>query len=243
MSFRNTHTPRRAEIVGKARYQCPMHKVGCANAYYLTPELEAHFRRLFPTTLNRDMMRLFGISFETMQRFKRKLGLTKNMTTIRRKQAAIVKKICEENGYYDSLRGKAPSEACIEAIRKKRAAGFHPWRELKHTNPRKYRKMLEKMSEHRKALWQKEKFRVYNGFEQHTKLRIPYAPYNRMQLSFRNTAKAMGYVPGNKSIPSERFVIFYTENTKRSALKEQNGEMIGFRFINATPDEPVMLAK
>jgi hypothetical protein len=84
---------------------------------------------------------------------------------------------------------------------------------------------------------------VYNGFEQHTKLRIPYAPYSKRQTSFRNTAKAMGYVPGNKSIPSERFVIFYTSSTHRTALKEQNGEKIGFRFINATPDEPVRLAK
>jgi hypothetical protein len=70
-----------------------MHKVRGVNAYYLTPELEQHFRRLYPTTLNRDMMRLFGISFVTMQRFKRQLGLTKNMTTIRRKQAAIAKQI------------------------------------------------------------------------------------------------------------------------------------------------------
>ena len=31
-------------------------------------------------------------------------------------------------------------------------------------------------------------------------------------------------------------------NTHRTALKEQNGEKMGFRFINATPDEPVRLA-
>jgi hypothetical protein len=53
----------------------------------------------------------------------------------------------------------------------------------------------------------------------------------------------MGYVPGNKSIPSELFVIFYTSSSYRTALKEQYGEKIGFRFINATPDEPTPLAK
>ena len=244
MSFPGTHTPTRAEIVGKARYQCPT-KIGKGGhpTYYLTPELEQHFRRLYPNTLNRDMMRLFGISFVTMQRFKRQLGLTKNMTTIRRKQAAIAKQICEENGYYDSLRGKAPSEACIEASRQMWANGFHPMKALKRKSPRRYRRLMEQRSEKRKALWQKEQFRVYNGFEQHTKLRIPYAPYSRRQTSFRNTAKAMGYVPGNKSNPAERFVIFYTSSTHRTALKEQNGEKIGFRFINATPDEPVRLAK
>lgn len=40
MSFANTHTPLRSEITGKARYQCPMHKVRGVDAYYLTPELE-----------------------------------------------------------------------------------------------------------------------------------------------------------------------------------------------------------
>lgn len=242
MSFPNTHTPTRAEIVGKARYQCPR-KVCGVSAYYLTPELEQHFRRLFPTTLNRDMMRLFGISFATMQRFKRQLGLTKNMTTIRRKQAAIAKQICEDNGYYDSIRGKRPSEACIEASRQMWANGFHPMKALKRKSPRRYKRLMEQRGENRKALWQKERFRVYNGFEQHTKLRIPYAPYSRRQTTFRNTAKAMGYVPGNKIIPSERFVIFYTSSTRRTALKEQNGVKLGFRFINATHDEPVRLAK
>lgn len=72
MSFGNTHTPTRAEVAGEAKYQCPMHKVMGADAYYLTPELEERFRKLFPVTLNRDMMRLFGISFVTVQRFKRK---------------------------------------------------------------------------------------------------------------------------------------------------------------------------
>ena len=230
MSFRNTHTPRRSEIVGKARYHCPMRKVRGVSAYYLTPELEQHFRRLYPTTLNRDMMHLFVISFVTMQRFKRELGLTKNMPTIRHKQAAITKQICEQNGYYDSIRGKAPSEACQDASRQMWANGFHPMKALKRKNPRRYRRIMEQRSEHRKALWQKERFRVYNGFEQHTKLRVPYAPYSKRQTYFRNTAKRMGYVPGNKSNPAERFVIFYTENTQRSALKERNGLKIGLTF-------------
>lgn len=230
MSFPGTHTPTLGEIEGKARYQCPMHKVRGVDAFYLTPELEQHFRRLFPKTINREMMRLFGISFSTMQRFKRQLGLEKKMPVIRRKQAAIAKQICEANGYYDSIRGKQPSEACQEASRQKRASGFHPMKALKRKNPRRYKRICQERSEKRKALWQKEQFRVYNGFEQHTKLRIPYAPYNKRQTYFRNTAKKMGYVPGNKSNPAERFVIFYTSSTHRSELKERNGKKIGLTF-------------
>lgn len=117
MSFGNTHTPTRAEVAGEAKYQCPMHKVMGADAYYLTPELEERFRKLFPVTLNRDMMRLFGISFVTVQRFKRKLGLSKNMRVIRRKQAEVTKQICEANGFYDSMRGVAKTEEVKEAAR------------------------------------------------------------------------------------------------------------------------------
>lgn len=76
------------------------------------------------------MMTWFGIGFPTLQRFKRELGLEKDMKAIRKQQAKDAKKICERNGYYDSLRGKAPSEACLEAIRKRHAAGFCPIKQL-----------------------------------------------------------------------------------------------------------------
>ena len=145
MSFRNTKTPTKAEIVGKARYQCPMHKVRNADAYYLTPELEQHFRRLYPVTMNRDMMRLFGISFSTMQRFKRELGLQKKMKTIRHKQAQLAKRIWEENGYNDSLRGHAPSEAAMEATRKLRATGWHPMQVVRK-NKRRYQRLMAQRS-------------------------------------------------------------------------------------------------
>ena len=93
MSFRNTKTPTLAEIEGKARYQVPTRLVRGVKTFYLTPEVEKHFRRLYPVTMNRDMMRIFGISFSTMQRFKRELGLQKKMRTIRHKQAQLAKRI------------------------------------------------------------------------------------------------------------------------------------------------------
>lgn len=92
-------------------------------------------------------MQWFGISFSTLQRFKRELGLEKDMRAIRKQQAKDAKKICEKNGYYDSIRGKAPSEACLEATRRLRASGFHPVKQLKDDNPRKYKRVLRKKSE------------------------------------------------------------------------------------------------
>ena len=230
MSFRNTKTPTKAEIVGKPRYQVPTRLVRGVKTYYLTPELEAHFRRLFPVTLNRDMMRLFGLSFVTMQRFKRQLGLTKNKKVIIRKQAEVCKKVCEQNGWYDSLRGKPVSEACQEATRQLRASGFHPMKVLKKKNPRKYRRILEQRSERRKELMRRERLRVDWGLGRQTNLHIPYDPYGRKRATFRNTCKRAGYIPGKAHDPAERWIIYYTPDTIRGTIRERNGQRLGFRF-------------
>lgn len=230
MSFPNTHTPTKAEIVGKPRYQVPTRLVRGVKTYYLTPELEAHFRRLFPITLNRDMMRLFGLSFVTMQRFKRQLGLTKNKKVIIRKQAEVCKKVCEANGWYDSLRGKAPSEACQEATRQLRASGFHPMKALKKKNPRKYRRILEKRSEARKAAMRRDRLLIDWGLTPHHNFVLPYDPYGRKRATFRNMCKRAGYIPGKARIQAERWTIYYDQNTRRGSIRERNGERLGFRF-------------
>lgn len=230
MAFPGTHTPTRAEIVGKARHQCPMRKVRGVDAYYLDDDTKAHFIRLYPTTLNRDMMRIFGISFSTLQRFKRELGLEKKMQTIRHKQAQIAKQICEENGWYDSLRGKAPSEACMAAARKMRAEGFHPLRQLKKKNYAKYKRVMAKRAEARKELERKERLRANWGLERQTNLHRPYDPFGYKRTSFRNTCKQVGYIPGSAYDQAERWVIYYTPETKRGKIREEHGQRLGFRF-------------
>ena len=137
MSFNNTKTPNKP--IGKAKWQVPMRpnaKSGMKE-YYLEGELKERFCKLFPKNSNRRMMTWFGISFSTLQRFKHEFGLEKDMQAIRKQQAKDIKKICEKNGYYASIRGKAPSETCLEATRQLRASGFHPIKQIKATNPRK----------------------------------------------------------------------------------------------------------
>ena len=229
MSFRNTKTPTKAEIKGKPRYQVPTRLVHGLTAFYLTPELEAHFVRLYPTTMNRDMMRLFGISFSTLQRFKRELGLQKKMKTIRHKQAQLAKRICEENGYYESMRGKAPCEAAMEANRQLRASGWHPMQVVRK-NKRRYQRLMQKRSEKRKELMRKERIRVDWGMGQNTNLHIPYDPYGKRRTSFKSTCKRVGYIPGNAHKPSERWIIYYTNETQRGELREKHGTALGFKF-------------
>lgn len=229
MSFCNTKTPRLAEITGKAIHQVPMHKVRGVDAYYLTPDIQAHFVRLYPITMNRDMMRMFGISFATLQRLKRELGLQKNKAVIIRKQAEVCKKVCEANGYYDSIRGKAPSEACMEATRQLRATGWHPMDTVRK-NKRRYNRLMQQRSERRKELMRKERMRVDYGLERKTNLVIPYDPFGKKRMSFRNTCKRVGYIPGNAYNPLERWIIFYNAGTHRGTIREQHGTALGFKF-------------
>lgn len=108
MSFRNTKTPNKPTTPAKWQIPTrPKYKAG-KDEYYLEGELKERFCKLFPKNSNRRMMTWFGIGFSTLQRFKRELGLEKDMKAIRKQQAKDAKKICERNGYYDSLRGKAP---------------------------------------------------------------------------------------------------------------------------------------
>lgn len=83
------------------------------------------------------------------------------MKAIRRQQTMDVKKTCEENGYYDSLRGKPVSEACKEGSRRLRASGFCPMRALKKKNPRRFKAVIRRRAEARKELWRKE--RIWAG--------------------------------------------------------------------------------
>lgn len=157
--FAGTSNILKPEKPGRLQVPQRPHNGNGSLEYYLTPELEKEFRRLFPVTMNRKMMELFGISFSTLQRFKRALGLQKDDKVIRKKLAQQVKKICEANGYYASLRGRPLSQAAIEAAKKLRAEGFNPIAALKKKNPRKYKRYIEKKRQDRLAL--EEEIRRY----------------------------------------------------------------------------------
>lgn len=231
MSFRNTKTPLKPTTA--AKWQVPMrpNKKSGAKEYYLEGELKERFCKLFPKNSNRRMMTWFGISFSTVQRFKREFGLEKDMKAIRKQQAKDIKKICERNGYYASLRGKKPSEASIEAIRQLRAAGFHPLKQLKANNPRKYKQLMRKRSEQRKELYRKEQLRAFYGLERQTNLRIPAAPLSHSASSHKHAMiKSCNYFADPLGDPH---IICYDSETQRSARREATAEKYGLKVVEA----------
>lgn len=231
MSFRNTKTPLKPTTV--AKWQAPMrpNEKSGVKEYYLEGELKERFCKLFPKNSNRRMMAWFGISFSILQRFKREFGLEKDMQAIRKQHAKDIKKICERNGYYASIRGKKPSEASIEATRQLRASGFHPIKQLKSTNPRKYKRMLRKMSEQRKELWHKERLRAFYGLERQTNLRIPSNPMSRKAIAHKYAMiKDCNYFADPLGDPH---IICYDSDTQRSARREATAAKHGLKVVQA----------
>ena len=226
MSFNNTKIP--AKPTEKAKWQIPMrpHQEKGAMEYYLEGELKELFCKLFPKNSNRRIMTWFGISFSTMQRFKRELGLQKDMKAIYKQHAKDVKKICERNVYYASIRGNAPSEACIEATRKLRATGFNPINHLKVNNPRKYMRLMKKKSEQRKELWHKERLRQDYGLARRTSLNVPVNPLSHKASSQKHAMiKCCNYFADPDGDPR---IICYDSQTRRSAKREATAVKYGF---------------
>ena len=228
MSFRNTKTP--AMSGKKAKWQVPRRVdkcVGCPK-YYLEGEIKERFIKLFPKHSNRRLMEWFGISFSTLQRFKKDLGLEKDMTAIRKELAKDVVKICRKNGYYDSLKGKRPSEACLAAARKMRAEGFNPLRELKEKSPKKFRNVIAKNADKRRALIHKEKLRMKYGLERLTKLRLSEYPMKRAAASQK---WAMIHKRNYFAVEGEPRMIAYDCSTQRSERMEATARKHGLEIV------------
>lgn len=231
MSFGNTKTP--LKPTSPAKWQIPMrpHPTKGVMEYCLEGELKEQFCKLFPKNSNRRMMTWFGISSSTLQRFRRELGLEKDMRSIRKQQAKDTKKICEKNGYYASLRGKPMPEACQEGARKLRAEGFHPLRQLKVNDPRKYKRVMRKRSEQRKELFRKERLRQVYGLERKTDLHIPLCKLSHTASSHKHQ---MIYKCNYFADPlGDPFIVCYDSQTQRSARREATAARHGLKVVEA----------
>lgn len=229
MSFNNTKTPTKPTTPAKWQVPKRPHTTKGVMEYYLEGELKEQFCKLFPKNSNRRLMKWFGISFSTLQRFRRELGLQKDMRAIRKQLAKDIKKTCEKNGYYDSLRGHAPSEACQEATRKLRAEGFHPIKQLKAKNPRKYKRLMQRKSEERKELWHKERLRMVYGLERRTKLRLPLNSLSHAASACKYMMiRQCNYFPDPDG---DSHIICYDSQTRRSEKREATAIRHGFTIV------------
>ena len=218
-------------------------KAGCRHvkACVLTDEQRAWFCKWFPEEENSLLMKASGMTHSTLHRFARELGLTKSpkgIKRIRKRQAAHIKRVCERNGYYDSMRGRQPSEACLKATVQmwqdiREGKREHPLSIMKRENPRKYRKWMENRSKERKETIRKEMRRVLYGMERKTRLKcIVICKYTRRQVSHRYNALKRGYIimEDCSEQGGERYNIYYDNETQRSSIFEKNLLKDGFHL-------------
>ena len=183
-----------------------------------------------------EMMKLFGVSSSTINRLVKKLELKKDMNTIRRKWAKAVKKTCEENGYYASLRGRPlPEKARAAYKRKVDEEGYHPIKHLKATNPRRFKKMCQKRSETRRELVRRERLRMDYGLPRLTNINLVADPIScRASEQKSRMIKAHNYFAD----PDHRDYICYDSLTDRSPRMEATAIRKGLRVIEAEDEEP-----
>lgn len=216
-------------------------KQGCQRvvAIVLTDDQEAWLRRWFPEVENSRLMKASGLSHSALHRFARELGLVKSekgLRGIKKRQAAHIKRVCERNGWYDSLRGRKLSPECRAGVAKmwadiREGRREHPFQVLKREHPRKYANLMRRKSEERKETIRKEKWRAYYGLTRQTKLRaVVLNPYTRSQTCHRHSALKRGYIimMDCSEGSGERYNIYYDDETERAPIFERNLIADGF---------------
>lgn len=208
--------------------------------YVLNTEQEEWLRRWYPEVENPRIVKATGLTEGTLHRFARELGLRKSeagMHRIMLRQGQRAKRTCEENGWYDSLRGSPPPPQSREATRRRwqlvREGKLEsPMEIFKRTRPADYRKDMQRRSEQRKELIRKEKWRVRFGLTRQTRLwMVVERPYTRSQRDHRYSALKRGYVlmADCSEQGGERYNIYYDKDTVRNERFERNLVKDGFK--------------
>ena len=206
----------------------------------LNDEQRSWLCQWFPTIENKRLAKAMGISLYKIHCFARELNLTKSeegLRAIKQRQTKAMAKTNHKNGCYDRKRGHPPSEATMEGLRRrweKIRAGLQelPQDIAKRKHPRKWKASLKKRSENRKEMMRKEKRRIIYGLERKTKLNAVMTPYKRSQRHHRCSALKRGYLLDMDCSEGQpgRYVIYYDDETQRSAKFEANCIKDGFTF-------------
>ena len=97
----------------------------------------------------------------------------------------------------------------------------------------KWKASLKKRSDDRREMIRKEKQRIIYGLERKTNLKVVVMkPYTRSQIAHRHNAMKRGYLLDEDCSEGQpgRYVIYYDDETERSAKFEANCIKDGFTF-------------
>jgi hypothetical protein len=183
-----------------------------------------------------------GVSMEAMRNYANRLGVKgkseAGMAAIRKRQGKAAAKTNERNGCYERKRGKPVSEATRQGLIKRwqdvrEGRRLSPMEELKQRDPKAYAENMRLKSELRKEMIRKEQQRMIYGMERKTKLKVVVLkPYTQSQTHHRHSALQRGYLLDTDCSEGQpgRYVIYYDDETQRSAKFEANCIKDGFTF-------------
>jgi hypothetical protein len=208
----------------------------------LNEEQEAWLVRWFPVTENKRLAKAMGVSMEAMRNYANRLGVKgkseAGMAAIRKRQGKAAAKTNERNGCYERKRGKPVSEATRAGLLKRwqdvrEGRRLSPMEELKQRDPKAYAENMRLKSELRKEMIRNEQRRMLYGMERKTKLKVVVLkPYTQSQTHHRHSALQRGYLLDTDCSEGQpgRYVIYYDDETQRSARFEANCIKDGFTF-------------
>ena len=185
--------------------------------------------RHYAHTRNYDIMARFSIGESTLHRIARKHGLTKSRHFMRKSQLAAVNiavSICYQHGIYEENAVRARQQA---ADRKERGQhiGFLPGESNKtRFSHRRFRSIVEKSAETRRATIRAERRRILFGLPQRTKLKLTSG--GRQRVSHRYLFRKRNCI-----VPRGSNEIFYDELTNRSSAMEASAPKYGLRCLPA----------
>lgn len=201
----------------------------------LSEKQKKWMRENFPIFENKRLMAASGLRNSLLHKFANELNLKKSeigMLAIRKRQAAHICKVCEENGYYDKLRRRGMGKPCLDALKVWQKTHVSNLFQIKEKNPERWKEIHDKAKANRIVAINNEKKRVRLGLPTRTKMRFVHygEAMTRRQLSYRSRALKKGYILGDP-YSDERWMIFYDDETERSELMERRAGSFGFVIL------------
>lgn len=186
----------------------------------LTIEQEMWLKAHFSDTSNAECAAYCGCGWRTIVRKARAMGLVKSREFMEKSWRKGVETMrILNNG--EGNQGKVNLLKYGVPYRFKKGENYK-----NRCTEEQWAEMLRKAREARNETIRRDRIRIKWGFEQKTKLRLVQQP--RQWRTYRYTMGKRGYIVERGSR-----VIFYDENTNRSAVVEKNAQAAGLIILQA----------
>ena len=191
--------------------------MGKTEKIILTPDQQAWMIKHFKHTKNEECAEKLGISYRSVVRLARRMGLKKTPQFVKKCNNEALLKAHHSNkvnGTYPPKGYRIPNSE-LGQFKK----GEKP---IDRLGAKREKKRIAKSVESRKTTYRLEKARALYGLPRQTKLQVVRRP--RKQVHLRYYLKTLGYI-----IERGGTTAYYNENTKRS-LTLENKPRTGFTF-------------